>query len=144
MDSTREIMELTVCIVASYVSHNAVTPQELPELINNVYAMLSKLNPGRDDAQSQRVPAVPIGQSITRDYLVCLDDGRRLKTLKRYLRRKYCLTPDQYRARWGLPDDYPMVAPGYAELRSSLARRSTVQSGAAAMTKPVKNGPRQS
>jgi predicted transcriptional regulator len=144
LDSTRELMDLTVCIVASYVSHNAVTPQELPELINNVYAMLSKLNPGRDAAQSQRVPAVPIGQSITRDYLVCLDDGRRLKTLKRYLRRKYCLTPDQYRARWGLPDDYPMVAPGYAELRSSLARRSTIQSGAAAMTKPVKNGPRKS
>jgi predicted transcriptional regulator len=137
-------MEMTVCIVASYVSHNEVTPQELPELINNVHAMLSKLAPSRDDAQSHRVPAVPISQSITRDYLVCLDDGRRLKTLKRYLRRKYALTPEQYRARWGLPDDYPMVAPGYAELRSSLARRSTVPPGAAVMTKPFKNGPRKS
>ena len=136
-------MEMTVCIVASYVSHNEVTPQGLPELINNVHATLSKLAPSRGDAPSHRVPAVPIGQSITRDYLVCLDDGRRLKTLKRYLRRKFALTPEQYRARWGLPDDYPMVAPGYAELRSSLARRSTVPPGAAAMTKPFKNGPRR-
>ncbi len=66
---------------------------------------------------------MPIEESVTRDYIVCLDDGRRLKTLKRYLRRKYSLTPKQYRARWHLPEDYPMVAPGYAELRSALARR---------------------
>ena len=123
MDTTRELMEMTVCIVASYVSHNAVTARELPELINNVHAMLSKLAPSRGDAQPPRVPAVPIGQSITRDYLVCLDDGRQLKTLKRYLRRKYALTPEQYRARWGLPDDYPMVAPNYAAARSQLAKQ---------------------
>ena len=128
VNSSCDLVELTVCVVANYVSHNAVTPRELPELISNVHAVLSKLTPARGSTQSHRTPAVPIDQSITRDYLVCLDDGRRLKTLKRYLRRKYSLTPDQYRARWGLPDDYPMVAPSYAELRSSLARRSTSHS----------------
>jgi predicted transcriptional regulator len=123
VDTICDLVELTVRIVASYVSHNAVTPRDLPGLISSVHGALSKLTPNPPGATSQPVPAVPIDKSITRDYLVCLDDGRRLKTLKRYLRRKYSLTPEQYRARWGLPEDYPMVAPGYSDLRSSLARR---------------------
>jgi predicted transcriptional regulator len=89
----------------------------------STYATLTELTASRTDCQIPRVPAVPIDKSVTRDYIVCLDDGRRLKTLRRYIKRKYSLTPDQYRERWDLPDDYPMVAPGYSELRASLAMR---------------------
>jgi len=123
VDRSCDLTELTVFLVASFVSHNAVTAAELPGLIRSTYAALTELTASRIDSQPPRVPAVPIDRSITRDYIVCLDDGRRLKTLRRYLKRKYSLTPDQYRERWGLPDDYPMVAPGYSELRSSLAMR---------------------
>lgn len=137
MESTCDLIELTVCIVASFVSHNTVTPAELPELLRTTYATLSELLPDRDRAQQRRVPAVPVEHSVTRDYIVCLDDGRQLKTLKRYLRRKYALTPDEYRERWQLPNDYPMVAPAYAELRSTLAKRKSPQPEMAAV-KPVK------
>jgi predicted transcriptional regulator len=124
VDRSRDLIELTVSLVATIASHSAVTPAELPALIRNTYATLSELAANRaDSSPTPRVPAVPIDRSITRDYIVCLDDGRRLKTLRRYLKRKYSLTPDQYRERWGLPADYPMVAPGYSELRSSLATR---------------------
>ena len=123
VDRSRDLTELTVLLVASFVSHNAVTAAELPGLIRSTYAMLTDLTASRTDSQALRPPAVPSEQSITRDYIVCLDDGTRLKTLRRYLKRKYSLTPEQYRERWGLPDDYPMVAPGYSELRSSLATR---------------------
>jgi predicted transcriptional regulator len=123
VDRSCDLIELTISLVASFASHNAVTAAELPALIRSTYATLTELTACRTDSQTPRVPAVPIDRSITRDYIVCLDDGRRLKTLRRYLKRKYSLTPDQYRQRWGLPDDYPMVAPGYSELRSSLAIR---------------------
>ena len=123
MDASCDLIELTVSLVASFVSHNAVTAEELPGLIRSTYTTLLELNSSHTDSQIPRVPAVPIDKSVTRDYVVCLDDGRRLKTLRRYLKRKYSLTPDEYRERWGLPDDYPMVAPGYSELRSSLAIR---------------------
>jgi predicted transcriptional regulator len=124
VDRSRDLIELTVSLVATIVSHNAVTPAELPALIRNTYATLAELTANRaDPSPTPRVPAIPIDRSITRDYIVCLDDGRRLKSLRRYLMRKYSLTPDQYRERWGLPADYPMVAPGYSELRSSLAIR---------------------
>jgi len=109
--------------VASFVSHNPVTAAELPELIRSTYALLTELTASHTDSRAPQPPAVPIDKSITRDYIVCLNDGRRLKTLRRYLKRKYSLTPEQYRERWGLPEDYPMVAPGYSELRSSLAMR---------------------
>jgi len=128
VDRSRDLIELTVCLVASVVSHNAVTAAELPALIRSTYATLTELTASHTDSQIPRVPAVPIDKSVTRDYLVCLDDGRRLKTLRRYIKRKYSLTPDQYRERWSLPDDYPMVAPGYSELRSSLAMRFTKSS----------------
>ncbi len=128
MDRSCDLIELTVSLVASFVSHNAVTTAELPALIRSTHATLTELTASRTDSQSPRVPAVPIDRSITPDYIVCLDDGTRLKTLRRYLKRKYALTPDQYRQRWGLPDDYPMVAPGYSELRSSLAMRAANRS----------------
>ena len=123
MDASCDLIELTVSLVASFVSHNTVTAEELPGLLRSTYTTLLELNASHADSQTPRVPAVPIDKSVTRDYVVCLDDGRRLKTLRRYIKRKYSLTPDEYRERWGLPDDYPMVAPGYSELRSSLAMR---------------------
>ena len=123
MDRSCDLIDMTVYLVASFVSHNAITAAELPTLIRTAYATLTELAASRTDSEAPRVPAVPIDRSITRDYIVCLDDGRRLKTLRRYIKRKYSLTPEQYRERWGLPDDYPMVAPGYSELRSSLAMR---------------------
>jgi predicted transcriptional regulator len=142
METTRDLVELTVRVVAGFVSHNTLTAAELPALIRTTYAVLSELSPDRFSSRPQQAPAVPIDESVTRDYIMCLEDGRRLKTLKRYLRRKYSLTPEQYRARWHLPDDYPMVAPGYAELRSSLARRRPPAT--VSMTpKAAKNGQRK-
>ena len=142
METTRDLIELTVRVVAGFVSHNTITAAELPALIRTTYDVLSELSPDRFSLRPQQAPAVPIDESVTRDYIMCLEDGRRLKTLKRYLRRKYSLTPEQYRARWHLPDDYPMVAPGYAELRSSLARRRPLAVGAMA-PKAIKNGQRK-
>jgi len=115
--------ELTACVVASFVSNHSVPISELPELINLTYRAFAGLDRAAVDRAPATVPAVPIEQSVADDYLVCLEDGRQLKTLKRYIRRHYDLTPQQYRTRWGLPPDYPMVAPSYARLRSSLARR---------------------
>ena len=123
MDRSSDLIELTVALVASFVAHNAVTAAELPALLASTHATLEELAAKQASSRSSRVPAVPIDESITNDYIVCLDDGRRLKTLRRHLMRKYSLTPEQYRERWGLPDDYPMVAPGYSDLRSSLAIR---------------------
>ena len=132
METTRDLIELTVRVVAGFVAHNTIPAAELPALIRTTYAALSELSPDRFCSIPHQAPAVPIDESVTRDYIVCLDDGRQLKTLKRYLRRKYSLTPEQYRARWHLPDDYPMVAPAYAELRSSLAKRKPAVTAALA------------
>ena len=122
--------QLTACVVASFVSNQAVPIRDLPELISLTYRAFAALPqseqvPTGDSLAGRSVidPAVPIEQSVADDYLVCLEDGRRLKTLKRYIRHHYGLTPQQYRARWGLPADYPMVAPSYARLRSALAKR---------------------
>jgi predicted transcriptional regulator len=142
METPRDLIHLTVRVVASFAAHNAITAAELPTLIRTTYAVLSELSANRSCPRPRLGPAVPVDESVTRDYIVCLDDGRRLKTLKRYLRRKYSLTPEQYRARWDLPDDYPMVAPGYAELRSTLARRKPLPSDATAL-KALKNGQRK-
>jgi predicted transcriptional regulator len=142
METTCDLIELTVRVVAGFVSHNTIAAAELPALIRTTYAALSELSPDRFCSTPHQTPAVPIDESVTRDYIVCLDDGRQLKTLKRYLRRKYSLTPEQYRARWHLPDDYPMVAPAYAELRSSLAKRKPLV--AAGLTpRTAKNGQRK-
>jgi predicted transcriptional regulator len=98
---------------------------EVPELINLTYRAFARLDRTDAEAAADRTPAVPIEQSVADDFIVCLEDGRRLKSLKRYIRQHYALTPQEYRVRWGLPPDYPMVAPSYARLRSSLARRRT-------------------
>jgi predicted transcriptional regulator len=117
-----DILGLTAQIVSAHVSKNAVAPEALPPLIMEVYRSLA--NVGREPAQPDRPqPAVPIKKSVFPDHIVCLEDGKKLKMLKRHLKTAYNLTPEQYRERWGLPPDYPMVAPDYASHRSSLAKK---------------------
>jgi predicted transcriptional regulator len=121
--NAHDLRQLTAWVVASFVSNHSLPASEVPELINLTYRAFAGLGRAGAERAVARTPAVPIEQSVADDFIVCLEDGRRLKTLKRYLRQQYALTPQQYRTRWGLPPDYPMVAPSYARLRSSLARR---------------------
>jgi predicted transcriptional regulator len=123
MTTDVNLTELTVVIVASFVSNNSVAAAEVPALVSSIHAALLDIDAVPHRAHCD-TPAVPIEESIAHDYLVCLNDGRKLRVLKRYLQRKYLLSPEQYRRKWGLPDDYPMVAPAYSELRSKIARKS--------------------
>lgn len=122
-EDNRNFVETAAKLVAAYVSQNRITPAELPNLIKQVHLALSTLGKG-DQRPSvvALVPAVPIKKSITPEYLISLEDGKHFKTLKRHLTIHYNLTPEQYRAKWSLPPDYPMVAPSYAERRSALAK----------------------
>lgn len=115
-------VELTANIVSAYVSNNTVPSGDVPSLIGQVYSALLRLSNGQVAAESQK-PAVPVKRSITAEHLVCLEDGKRFKSLKRHLRTQYAMTPEQYRDKWGLPPDYPMVAPNYAAARSQLAKK---------------------
>lgn len=122
---TDNIIELTADVVSAYVSNNAVPVADLPLLIGQVYeALKSKVNGVVEVKVEPSVPAVPIKKSVTPDYIVCLEDGKKFKSLRRHLTTHYGLTPADYRAKWGLPADYPMVAPNYAAERSALARAS--------------------
>jgi len=116
------ILEMTTSIVSAFLSNNAVHASHIPDIINNVHGALAGLNAQKASDLPRHEPAVPISKSITKDYLICLEDGRKLKMLKRHLRSKYQLTPEEYRARWDLPVDYPMVAPNYAKRRSEFAK----------------------
>lgn len=129
MDS---LMNMATSVVASYVSGNQIMVQDVPQLLRSVHSTLQ----GLQDPVSvpHQAPAVRISKSITDTYIVCLEDGRRCKMLKRYLARRYKLTPDEYRRKWSLPNDYPMVAPAYARLRSEFAK--SIGLG----RKPVKRG----
>ncbi|MEL6859792.1 MAG: MucR family transcriptional regulator [Pseudomonadota bacterium] len=119
---TEDLLEHSSRIVAAYVSNNAISHADLPELMASVHGRLKDIS--KDEVPAERpAPAVPINKSITRNHIVCLEDGKKLKMLKRYLRTHYKMTPNEYRARWGLPADYPMVAPEYAERRSSFAKQ---------------------
>jgi predicted transcriptional regulator len=119
---TTEVLGLTAQIVSAHVSNNAVAPDALPSLIQEVYRTLAGV--GKAPALPERPqPAVPIKKSVMHDHIVCLEDGKKLKMLKRHLRTAYNMTPEQYRERWGLGPDYPMVAPDYAKHRSSLAKK---------------------
>jgi len=117
-----DLVELTAEIVSSFVSCNPLPAADLPAFISSTHAALAALRTTSAPAAQQRA-AVPIEDSVHDDYLVCLEDGRKLKSLKLYLRRHFAMTPDQYRAKWGLAADYPMVAPAYSALRSSIAKR---------------------
>jgi predicted transcriptional regulator len=122
--SQQDLVTMTVDIVAAYVSNKSVDPDQLPEVINTVFTSLSSLNsPKGVEENAPLKPAVSIKRSITPDYIVCLEDGKKLKMLKRHLRTAYGLTPDDYRTKWGLPSDYPMVAPNYAQRRSHFAKQ---------------------
>ena len=116
-----ELLELTTKIVAAHVANNAITATDIPGLIATVHETLATL--GTEKAAAKPEPAVPIKQSVKPDYIICLEDGKKLKMLKRHLTTAYSMTPDDYRKRWGLPPDYPMVAPNYAATRSALAKK---------------------
>jgi predicted transcriptional regulator len=118
------LIELAADIVSAYVSNNTVPATELTGLIGDVYGALKRTAGGEPIVTNEPLkPAVPVKKSITPDYIVCLEDGKKFKSLKRHLRTHYDLTPEQYREKWGLPADYPMVAPNYAEARSQLAKK---------------------
>lgn len=118
-----ELLELTSDIVAAHVSNNPVPLNELQGLIQTVFSTMSELNQPASEPEVQQKPAVNPKRSITDDYIICLEDGRKLKMLKRHLRTAYNMTPEEYRAKWGLPHDYPMVAPSYARKRQELAKK---------------------
>ncbi len=118
---TAELLEHTTRIVAAHVANNPIAAAELPSVIATVHQALAALGP--EEAAAKPKPAVSIKQSVKPDYIVCLDDGKKLKMLKRHLKTAYNMTPDDYRKRWGLPSDYPMVAPNYAATRSKLAKK---------------------
>lgn len=123
-DMTETYITLTADIVAAHVSNNSVSVNDLPTLIANVHGALASLGaPAPEAAPEKPTPAVSVRASIKPDYLVCLDDGKKLKMLKRHLSTAYGMTPDQYREKWGLAADYPMVAPNYAEQRRTLAKK---------------------
>ena len=123
MDPDR--ISIVADVVSAYVSNNSVAQADLPRLIADVHAIFSRIADGalvEEPVAPKLTPAVPIKKSVTPDYIVCLEDGRKFKSLKRYLNRQYGMSPDEYRAKWGLPADYPMVAPNYAKARSALAK----------------------
>ena len=125
MDNKPGLIELTAQIVAAYVAKNTVEQPDLPKLIADVHRALQKADaslPAGKEEVAESKPAVNVKKSITADYLICLEDGKKFKSLKRHLRTHFGLTPEQYREKWGLPADYPMVAPNYANSRSKLAK----------------------
>jgi predicted transcriptional regulator len=124
-DSTQvhnELLALTADIVSSHFANNIVAPGEVPGVIESVYSTLAKLGSPVEAPVIRQEPAVSIRASVKPDYIICLEDGKKLKMLKRHIMTRYGMTPDQYRAKWGLPPDYPMTAPNYAEQRRSLAK----------------------
>jgi predicted transcriptional regulator len=126
MSGTGKYIDQSESIVSAYVSHNAIAADTLPDMIARVHATLSNVAGGQVAAAGSGEtprPAVPIKRSVTSDYIICLEDGKRFKSLKRHLRTQYKMSPEQYRERWGLAADYPMVAPNYAKTRSQLAKK---------------------
>jgi predicted transcriptional regulator len=125
-DSTNSpnYVELAADIVSAYVSNNSVATSDLPSLIGEIHSALLRISSGIVETPSESLkPAVPVKKSITPDYIICLDDGKKFKSLKRHLRTQYNMTPEEYRERWNLPAEYPMVAPNYAQARSQLAKK---------------------
>lgn len=120
--SQTDLLELTTEIVSAHASNNPIAANDLPQIIKDVFTTLQTLGSGSVPAERPQ-PAVPIKKSIMPDYIVCLEDGKQLKMLKRHLKTSYNMTPEEYRERWGLPADYPMVAPNYAKRRSTLAKK---------------------
>lgn len=122
-DGADTLVALTADIVSAHLSHNAVPVADVPALILQIHGALASLAAPAPAAEAPREPAVPVRQSVKPDYIVCLEDGKKLKMLRRHLLLNYNLTPEQYRRKWNLPADYPMVAPNYTEQRRSLAKK---------------------
>ena len=121
---SNELVEMTADIVSAYVSNNSVVPADLPSLIDQTFIALQQAATKESQPRSVQLnPAVSIKKSITPEYIICLEDGKQFKSLKRHLRTSYNLTPEEYREKWGLPYDYPMVAPNYAAQRSAMAKK---------------------
>lgn len=121
-ESDQSLLNYAVDVVTAHVANNPIAPGDVPSFLRDVYSTLQELS-GQKEAEAPRgEPAVPIKASIKRDYIICLEDGKKLRMLKRYLKTQYGMTPDQYRAKWGLPADYPMNAPALAEQRSTAAK----------------------
>jgi predicted transcriptional regulator len=130
MDDRAETIEMTADIVSAYVGNNSVAAADLPALIQSVHRALAGVAGGVETVEvAPKEPAVPVKRSITPEFLICLEDGRKFKSLKRHLRTKYNMSPEEYRAKWGLPKDYPMVAPNYAKARSELAKQMGLGQG---------------
>lgn len=130
MEDKSAIIEMTTDIVSAYVGNNTVAANDIPGLIQNVHKALSDVAAGTATVEvAPKEPAVSVRKSITPDYLICLEDGRKFKSLKRHLRTKYNMSPEEYRAKWGLAKDYPMVAPNYAKARSDLAKQMGLGQG---------------
>ncbi len=124
MEAKNDLVDMAADIVSAYVSANQVPPQELPALIRTVYSALQEVSGTAPRGQElTQEPAIAVKKSVTPDYIICLEDGKKFKSLKRHLRTRYGMTPDEYRSKWGLGRDYPMVAPNYAKERSNLAKR---------------------
>ncbi len=118
-----DVLRMAVDIVSAYVANNTVPAGQVPEVINTVYNSLTTLDGGADATAEPAKPAISVRRSVTPEYIVCLEDGKKLKMLKRHLRAAYDMSPEEYRAKWGLPADYPMVAPNYAAQRSAFAKK---------------------
>ena len=122
--SREDMLRMAVDVVAAYLSNNQVASSQIPEVIHSVYTSLTDIDVGSAEVRPEpQKPAVPVRKSVTPDYIVCLEDGKKLKMLKRHLQTTYGMTPEEYRAKWGLPADYPMVAPTYAQQRSDFAKK---------------------
>jgi predicted transcriptional regulator len=121
--SELNLTSLTADVVAAYVGHNVISPEKLPDFIGSIYAALSKASTEAvEPPKVELIPAVAVKKSVTHDYIICLEDGKKFKSLKRHLKTHYDLSPEEYREKWGLARDYPMVAPAYAAARSNLAK----------------------
>jgi predicted transcriptional regulator len=122
MENNTQLIEMTADVVAAYVSNNVIPAAEVPALIRGVHGALDHVRAGAPEPKALE-PAVPIRKSVSNDFLICLEDGKKFKSLKRHLRTRYDMSPQEYREKWGLPADYPMVAPNYARQRSDLAKK---------------------
>ncbi|MBL4537040.1 MucR family transcriptional regulator [Oceanicaulis alexandrii] len=125
-----ELMRMTTDIIASFLSHNSVPAESVPDMIKSVYATMKEISGEPAKPEPKAKPAVPVSRSVSDDYIVCLEDGKKLKMLKRYLRSQYDMSPEDYRRKWGLPADYPMVAPNYSKRRSEFAKEIGLGRGA--------------
>ncbi len=141
METNDLLLDSACKIVAAYIRKNHVSPSELPLMIKNIHSALGSLGGvSPTEISAQQKPAISIRKSITPDYIICLEDGKKLKMLKRYLRTRYGLSPDGYRAKWGLPADYPLVAPNYAARRSDFAKKIGLGLRSAPVPKRKKRG----